>query len=518
MTFHLAWSACYASWMLVAFCYFLVLPVRAEIAKVKMVMPPSFSTIEMNEAFIKGPGHLDLSRLSFSLMRETDDTASTRNATVIDMAAVRMNPRRCQGKTKTAEQLACAGIGTSAPSDYSLYCCTQVALDRGDCATFGRLIINETLFSGKRRTVAVASSSPEENRLMGGDAVLHLYSSGLYTLVLANCNGDSGEPVRAEGEIIWKSAHGYMYGELFGVMDSFIFLSCWYVVLLVWYGGRKYASTNEGVPAERWILVGIAFGFLNIAMNMTQMSILNRRGYRILWLSIATVFCNSAKQLAARCGGLLLAMGAGSAPRDSATESSINTKPVYRLGMAFLIISVATDTSFAYVVNSFKTHTLDEEKGMLEFTEFLLGVLVVMDGVFFIWTLRAIRRTVTALSTTLNRPKALQRYTRFRTIIRTSIATAIVVSALQFVPRAPLFARRYHGILNVLTETLYVAVFTGVAILWRPVDGDAKDYTPLALVMEEDDENDLYLELTDSMSPTTQPHVNVVENPTVSRN
>lgn len=85
--------------------------------------------------------------------------------------------------------------------------------------------------------------------------------SGRYIVVFANCN-DLGREVLVSGAAVWKSAHGYLPGELFHFFYFYVVLTLVYAGLLAGYvySMNKYAEAR--IPIEKWIAGTIFMGLL----------------------------------------------------------------------------------------------------------------------------------------------------------------------------------------------------------------------------------------------------------------
>jgi hypothetical protein len=444
---------------------YLAVVAQAENVNVAVILPPSSSSFALEKAFIHGPGFVDLSNLRF-------EPSSVGKPTTIDVAVLRLDNNDCDGKVE------CAGIGQGMSDGLTRF-----------CSAAGRLIYNETTFQGEARSLWL----PRDDHIVDRGKI-NLYSSGLYAIVLANCDEDNGLFVAIQGSVTWKSVHGYLPGEMFGIMDYFILLLCGYIALLLAYGGSMYVHRGHVAPAEEWIMTTIATGLVAMVFEMAMWTALNRTGDHSFWLYTAAVFFGRFKQQAARVVSVLLAMGAG-----SNKLSNPRMRNVIRLGGVYLILGMTMDASFAFVVKTFKTHSMENEQVVLNFCAVIFVLLIFIDCIFCTWMVTAVNTTISYLGT-LNRPDALQRYLQLRNIIRFILVATLLISALHCVHRSSLYGERYQWLLRVLTETVYVTCFAGVAYLWRP-RADAKDvYAPLDQFVQEE-ECDLYLELTDSGSP-----------------
>jgi hypothetical protein len=97
------------------------------------------------------------------------------------------------------------------------YCCSSDTSARGICdeSEIGRLLVNKNEFAGDLRTLPFPSSGEMVESMQ--DAVFKQTESGVYVLIMANCN-DDGREILTVGAMEWKSQGGNLPGDLFGLM------------------------------------------------------------------------------------------------------------------------------------------------------------------------------------------------------------------------------------------------------------------------------------------------------------
>jgi hypothetical protein len=162
-----------------------------------------------------------------------------------------------------------------------------------DGSQYGRLILDNNKFGspaigGKRRIINVPSSGDFDGKLKYG-VFEEPSNNGKYVLLLANCN-DEGRTVRVTGNAVWKSMHGYLPGDLFGLMYFFAILTGIYFVLLVWYGVtmKKYEDSN--IPIQQWIFATICMGTLELFFRTGDLFVWNEDGTRF-WVAFYVGAC-----------------------------------------------------------------------------------------------------------------------------------------------------------------------------------------------------------------------------------
>jgi hypothetical protein len=179
------------------------------------------------------------------------------------------------------------GVGsrTNSTEDGVLrYCCSNDAIDLGLCAgtQYGRLIMDAQKFAGKHRLVNVPASGDYDNFLKYG-RFEQKAENGKYVVVFANCN-DEGRPVIVEGHTVWKSDHGYLPGDLFGLMYFFALMFFIYFGMLLWYGTAMKMYEEANIPIQSWIFGTICMGCLELFFRTGDLFVWNEDGTRF-WVS-----------------------------------------------------------------------------------------------------------------------------------------------------------------------------------------------------------------------------------------
>ena len=84
----------------------------------------------------------------------------------------------------------------------------------------------------------------------------------------------------------WKSANGYLPGELFGLMIFFAALTVVYLVLVLWYWCGMKLYQDAAIPIQKFILTAIVLGFFEFFFRAVDMGTWNIDGLRsmgIIW-------------------------------------------------------------------------------------------------------------------------------------------------------------------------------------------------------------------------------------------
>lgn len=157
---------------------------------------------------------------------------------------------------------------------------------------YGRLIMDSTKFAGKHRFKSVpASGDFQESLKYGRFEQKSAKASGKYVLVMANCN-DEGRTILVKGKTIWKSVHGYLPGDLFGLMYFFAALTALYFLMLLWYGVTMKIHEEEIIPIQRWVFGTICMGTLELFFRTGDLFVWNEDGTRF-WAAfyVGKLYC-----------------------------------------------------------------------------------------------------------------------------------------------------------------------------------------------------------------------------------
>ena len=237
------------------------------------------------EGFLLAPGTVDLSELLFTAVTRGNTRALADGG---DFAvegsslgiAVFLMPEDCVDSDNTGCDLPELGIGANTADGSLLYCCDEDSMDEGVCtgSQFGRLIMNTEIFAGSHRLINVPDHG-EWTHQMTKYGHFEETVSGKYGVVFANCN-ESGRMVIVEGRTIWKSKHGYLPGDLFGLMYFYASFFLLYFALLLWYGIRMKMFEDASIPIQTWIFGTICMGTLELFFRTGDLFVWNEDGSR----------------------------------------------------------------------------------------------------------------------------------------------------------------------------------------------------------------------------------------------
>lgn len=305
----------------------MALPIAlSEIRDFRVVLEPDSTVVHYSEGYLVAPGYIDLSDLKFTTTEvpydefepsdiddaeypdQVDDIAglggddatssnaggsgnSTANGggrnlvgtgvTQLDIAILHL-PGEC-ANTRSGCEWTELGIGATSADGDVRWCCSSDAVELGLCEggpKYGSMIVNNTLFKGSHRYVEIPPTGQMKDGIRYGK-IEEPTKSGRYIVILANCN-DQGREVLVTGSTVWKSAHGYLPGELFGFMHFYIFVTIAYFILMGTYGYSMKVYEESRIPLEKWIFGTIVLGLLETCFRTLAFLVWNEDGTQFM--------------------------------------------------------------------------------------------------------------------------------------------------------------------------------------------------------------------------------------------
>lgn len=422
---------------------------------------------------------------------ETAGSEATAMSTFIDMVFFR-EPETC-ANTRAGCDWTELGVGASDGSGNLRWCCSDDAASLGLCRggprEDGRLIIDSARFDGVHRMFAVPPSGDWNYK--PPQAQFHLKTRGRkhseqnrtkfgkYVLIISNCNDVVGRNVTVSGEYVWKSAHGYLPGNLFGEMHFFFVLTILYVILFLWYGSMMAKHSEASIPIQKWMFCTIGVGLLEVFFKAGDLWVWNEDGVRF-WFSLYTgVLFGVCKRAVSRCLVLMVSMGWG-VTRDTL---GFELKRVVILGVVYAVVSALRDITTVLAITENQILTDREENGLLDVVTILAFVAAFVDLIFYLWIFDALNGTMQYLEG-MSQTSKLARFLRLRCILLLSVLFAVVWTVFGIVDSyndQRMLAEEQNGwVLSAVWEVNYLLVLIGLSVLWRP-EPNAKEY---AYVME----------------------------------
>ncbi|KAL7542566.1 hypothetical protein ACHAXR_012384 [Thalassiosira sp. AJA248-18] len=385
------------------------------------------------------------------------------------------------------------GVGANDGVGNLRWCCSDDAASLGLCRggpkQEGRLIVDPDKFQGRHAFLGVPPSGEWSRKVKSGmfnlddegDELGSMSSmgTGKYVLVVTNCNDIIGRNLTVSGEYVWKSAHGYLPGNLFGEMYFFSFLTICYTILIAWYGIKMSCHGDEVIPIQKWVVGTIGIGLLEVFFKAGDLWVWNVDGERF-WFSLYTgVIVGVMKRAISRCLVVMLCLGWG----VTCDTLGDKMKKVVTLGVIYAGTSAARDVMTVLAITENEVLSTETETEILDVVTILTFVTAFIDVSFYLWIFDALNGTMQYLED-MNQSRKLKRFLRLRLILLLSVLFAIVWTVFgmvdSFNDQRMVNEEENGWVLSAVWEINYLVVLVGLSCLWAPEDG-AKEY---AYVME----------------------------------
>jgi Lung seven transmembrane receptor len=319
--------------------------------------------------------------------------------------------------------------------------------------------------------------------------------TGQYVVVFANCH-EQGREILVSGSSVWKSEHGYLPGELYGFMYFYTVLAVVYFAVMLWYGISMHLNVESRIPIEKWILITIVVGFVEMIFRSGDYFVWNQDGYRMNVAMYLGILLGVFKRGFSRCLGIMVSLGWG-VIRDSLGSTM---RWIILLGATYIGVSSARELMWQFAIDDLETLSYGTEEDIFSVTVIMTFVVSALDVIFILWILDALNGTMEYLEN-MGQTRKLMRYLRLRCIFLFGIlfATAWVVFALvDTYDEVGIVEEEHEWVVKAATEINYLFMLLGVAILWRP-NPSAKEYAyamELPATSSFEDEGGTELELT----------------------
>jgi Lung seven transmembrane receptor len=481
---------------------------EAGFVEYELLLEPTPEFVHYNDGYVRGPGFIDLGSLNFTAASPAFSGAATDDSvgddgnrmlaalgdadSVVDVAIFRL-PSECAHKRVGCDWTS-LGVGKRTPDGSLRWCCNEEAAalnlcSGGNATSYGRLLLVDGKFKGNHREIVIPREGVVTKQMKYGK--MEEKESGSYVVLFANCNA-YGREVLVKGESVWKSVHGYLPGELYGFMFFYISLTVVYLVLWVWYGYAMKVNSAYRIEIEKWVMLAISLGLLEMIFRTLDYVQWNAEGYRstfIIWVGVLT---GVLKQGISRCLIVMVSLGWG-VVRDSLGST---IRIIVVLGAAYIIVSALRDLMIIFALEDVNTLSLTEETKIFNVIRILSLLIAAIDVIFILWILDALNNTVLYLET-MNQTRKLERFNKLRCLFMFSILFAAVWAVFTVVDSVNdegLVAEEHAWAIDAASEVNYLFLLVGVAWLWKP-NPNAQEY---AYVMElpsmgVDGENELEL-------------------------
>ncbi|CAB9523505.1 Transmembrane protein [Seminavis robusta] len=386
------------------------------------------------------------------------------------------------------------GIGSKSADGDVRWCCSQDAVELGLCDggdKYGRLIVNNTQFTGSHRFVEIPPTGQISDEIRYGK-IEEPNDSGRYVVIFANCN-DEGREVLVTGATVWKSKHGYLPGELYEFMYFYIIVTLIYFGLMAAFALSMNAYAASRIPLEKWILGTIIMGLLETFFRTGSFFVWNEDGTNLMIAVYIGVFMGVLKCGISRCLIVMVSLGWG-VVRDTLGPT---LPKIVALGIFYVGTSSVTEFMTVIAVEDVQTLSLEEEDELFDVVEILSFVVFVVDVIFVLWILDALNSTMEYLES-MNQTRKLMRYLRFRCIFLFAILFSVVWVVFDLVDSYDedgILEEQHEWIVLAAKELNYLFLLIGIAVLWWP-NPTAREYAyvmELPSLAEGDGENELEL-------------------------
>lgn len=493
--------------------------VNCEIRAFNLLLEPASEYIHFVEGFLLNPGYIDLSELQFEAIDDGEskddgnrhahrralatNSSSSNSGTdfymdgsSLDIAVFHL-PEECVS-TRNGCDWTELGVGAKTGDGILRYCCSNDAVALGLCggSQNGRLIMDAEKFVGKHRLMNVPAEGAYSSKLKYA-RFEETEESGRYVVVFANCN-ENGRRVIVEGHTEWKSKHGYLPGDLFGLMYFYGFVFLVYFGVLFWYGVTMKMFEDANIPIQSWIFGTICMGTLELFFRSGDLFIWNEDGSRFWVAYYVGVIIGVLKRGISRCLLVMVALGWG-VVRD---ELGSIMKKIRLFGGLYIAVSVVNDIMTEVAVAEIQKMSQEEEEELVDIVKILSFVILLIDLIFYFWIIDSLGGTMEYLES-MKQTRKLLRYLRLRCILMFSILFGVIWAVFGIVDTYDqgIVNQETEWVIDAAMEMNYLFVLIAVAVLWRPQE-NAKEY---AYVMElpsmsaavDDDGSDGVIELSD---------------------
>lgn len=411
------------------------------------------------------------------------DTTTTPSS-FIDIVIFRL-PKGCASTRKGCDWTD-LGVGAKTSAGEVRWCCSAEAQSLKLCTggqQQGRLITKPNAVID-RRALEIPASGAFAGKL--DNAVIPEQESGEYVIVIANCNDESGRRLAVEGTAAFKSVHGYLPGELYGFLLFYTVLTFVYFVVLVWYAALMHKHEESRIPIENWILLTIILGSVEMLFKAGDAFVWNLDGYQETWIAFFGILVGVLKRGISRCLIVMVSLGWGVTRGDLGSK----LKWIVFLGILYVCFSAVRDLLIVVAVEGVQELSDSVESGLFDLYTIFSFLVAAVDVAFVLWILDALSCTMEYLEG-LHQTRKLLRYLRLRCLFLFAVlfATAWILFSIVNSYAVGIMEEENAWIVDAATEVNYLVVLIGVAIMWRP-NPAAKDYAyAMELSPNGDDDN-----------------------------
>jgi len=490
--------------------------VHGEIRPFNLLLSPETGEIHYVEGFLISPGFIDLGELRFfwnerdlddeklpqhdakqeekkrkpnsssggaRQLRQLNSTSKIVVEEPIVDVTIFLLPSSCSNTKKGCDWTK-LGIGKRSEAGVPRYCCSDDAVNLGLCqkTQLGHLIIDNDNFVGNHRQVIIP---PTGDTHVDYSRFEEKSGSGTYVVAFANCN-ERGRKVIVEGKTVWKSRHGFLPGDLFGLMYFNVFLFGIYFVVFLWYAVTMKMYEDANIPIQNWVAATIFMGCMELFFKAGDLFVWNEDGYRFWIAFYIGIIMGVLKRGISRCLIVMVSLGWGVVRDDLGPV----LHRIRFLGGVYVAASLVRDIFAVVAYTEVQKLSQEEEVEIFDIVTILRFSILLIDILFYIWIMDSLNSSMEYLES-MGQTRKLERYLRLRCLLLFSILFAVMTSVFGAVNDFDqgIVDNEQNWVVGASAEMNYLFVLMAVAILWKP-SPTAKDYAFVMELRADDDSDD----------------------------
>jgi len=288
--------------------------------------------------------------------------------------------------------------------------------------------------------------------------------SGLYTLLLANCDALNRAPLSITGESRWMNPFGYLPGELYGLMPFFGVLASLYLLLCGTWLTLCLLHRKDLLRLQTWISIVLLLGLLESAVKLGDYLAWNASGHRHTGALGAGIVLGVTKRALSRTLVVMVSLG------YAVVRPSLGVQLPHALGLGAAYACLAL--WYDLVVQLPAHRRLDSASGFAVSGPVVLAVLLALvDCAFYSWTFKALTSIISYLERKKEARKLLL-FRRFQSVLLWSMVFSGAWGTFLTLEAAVhgFFEKHWQAQWSVsaVWEVLYVLVLGAIAFLWMP--------------------------------------------------
>lgn len=411
----------------------------------------------------KLPADWMLQELYAFFVYSKDETPAGNASAVVEFRNIRYrSPTRHEEPDYTGIQLSLVKYAEVLQMPIN-FCCTQLDVETGRCAHSDQIVFRTRLTHRQDEDQSDIYKYPVKPTLstVSRTAAIQtpINSTGVYVLVVSNCGAKHFHDGTLYGEVVVKSAYGYLSGLDYYKMPFYGVLALVYICLTLLWSCLCLLYRKELFRIHICLGWAIVLGLLESCLWFLNYYIVNLSGNRAWVAFLAATWFSVAKTIFSYMLVLVGSMGWGITKPylDSCTVCKISA-----LSGIFIVLDFTRR-----VVLSFR-HT----SPVLP-VSFVFGILLpisVLNGVIFYWVFNCLGRLMEELQAKKQDEKLLL-FTRLWKILLFALCASTLSQFHEFfnVSRGIEERWRQHWFFaDGMSHLLFMVPLIGMMLLWRP--------------------------------------------------